>query len=163
MRPIAFLAPFAVVAAISAPAFAQAPQVTVTVGGGLTQQVRGIGQRDVDRQLERLRTTVERRVARVPTLAGAQIALVVTDMKPNRPTRQQAADNPGLSMMDSIGIGGATIEGEVVTADGQRQPIRYSRYSTSIADVRGYSTWQDVDRTFSRLADNIAEGRLVTP
>ena len=79
-----------------------------------------------------------------------------------RPTWQQAADKPGLSIMDSISIGGATIEGEIITADGQRLPIRSSRYSNSIVEVWGYTTWQDADRAYSRLAANLASGRLVT-
>lgn len=160
MRSFAFLAPLALAAALAAPAMAQ--QVTVTVGGDLTEDVRELGQRDVDQQLERLQTVVERRLARDGALEGAQVNLVLTDLKPNRPTWQQAADKPGLSIMDSISIGGATIEGEVITADGQRLPVRYSRYSSSLAEVRGYTTWQDADRTYDRLANNLVSGRLVS-
>ena len=162
MRSFAFLAPLAFVAALAAPAIAQTPQVTVTVGGDLTEEVETLGQRDVDRQVERLRTVVERRLARDGALQGARINLVLTDLKPNRPTWQQAADKPGLSIMDSISIGGATIEGEIVTADGQTLPVRSSRYSSSLAEVYGYSTWQDADRAFERLAGNLASGRLVS-
>ena len=107
MRSLAFLAPLALVAALAAPAFAQTPHVSVTVGGDLTEDVETLGQRDVDHQLERLQTVVERRLARDGGLAGAQVNLVLTDLKPNRPTWQQAADKPGLSIMDSISIGGA--------------------------------------------------------
>lgn len=160
MRPFAFIAPLALVAALAAPAFAQ--QVTVTVGGDLTEDVETLGQRDVDQQLARLQTVVERRLARDGALEGAQVNLVLTDLKPNRPTWQQALDKPGLSIMDSISIGGATIEGEVVTADGRRMPVSYSRYSSSLADVYGYSTWQDADRAYERLASNIVSGRLVS-
>ena len=75
---------------------------------------------------------------------------------------QQAIDKPGLSIMDSISIGGATIEGEIITADGQRLPVRYSRFSSSLAEVYGYTTWQDADRAYGRLANNLASGRLVS-
>ena len=160
MRPFAFIAPLALAAFLAAPAFAQ--QVTVTVGGDLTENVETLGQRDVDRQLERLQTVVERRLARDGALEGAQVNLVLTDLRPNRPTWQQAADKPGLSMIDSISIGGATIEGEIITADGQRMPVRYSRYSSSLADVQGYTTWQDADRAYDRLAGNLVSGRLVS-
>jgi len=160
MRSLAFIAPLALAAAIAAPAFAQ--QVTVTVGGDLTEEVETLGQRDVNEQLTRLQTVVERRLARDGALQGAQINLVVTDLKPNRPTMQQATDKPGLSVVDSISIGGATIEGEVITADGQRLPVRYSRFSNSLAEVHGYTTWQDADRAYGRLADNLAAGRLVS-
>lgn len=160
MRPLAFLAPLALAAVLAAPAFAQSPRVSVAVGGDLTEAVEGLGRRDVDRQLERLQTTVERELARRGALDGARINLVVTDLKPNRPTFQQAVDRPGLSVIDSISIGGVTVDGEVITADGQRLPVRYSRYSTSIEEVLGYNTWQDAERGYSRLADNLASGRL---
>lgn len=162
MRKFAFFAPLALAAAVAAPTLAQTPQVTVSVGGDLTDQVEALGQRDVDQQLTRLQTVVERRLARDGVLDGAQVNLVITDLKPNRPTMQQAVDRPGLSIMDSISIGGATIEGEVITADGQRLPVRYSRYSPTIADVRGYSTWQDADRAYGSLASNLVSGRLVS-
>lgn len=162
MRNFAFLAPLALVAALATPALAQTPQVTVTVGGDLTEEVETLGQRDVDRQLERLQSVVERRLARDGALQGATVNLVLTDLKPNRPTWQQAADKPGLSIMDSISIGGATVEGEIITAEGQRLPVRYSNYSTSIAEVYGYTTWQDAEHTYDRLARNLVSGRLVS-
>ena len=162
MRNFAFLAPLALAATLAAPAFAQTPQVTVTVGGDLTEEVETLGQRDVDRQLERLQTVVERRLARDGALEGARINLVITDLKPNRPTWQQAADRPGLSIMDSISTGGATIEGEVITASGERLPVRYSRFSSSLAEVYGYTAWQDADRAYDRLASNLVSGRLVS-
>jgi hypothetical protein len=161
MRRFAFLAPLALVAGLAAPAAAQ-PTVNVTIGGDLVDQVETLGQRDVDRQLERLQEVVSRELGRRGALDGAQINLIITDLKPNRPTFQQAADRPGLSVIDSISIGGATVEGEIVTADGQRLPVRYSRYSTSIQDVQGFGTWQDAERAYDRLAANIASGRLVS-
>lgn len=160
MRSFAFIAPLALAAVLAAPAMAQ--QVTVTVGGDLTEEVETLGQRDVDQQLARLQTVVERRLARDGALEGAQINLVLTELKPNRPTMQQAADKPGLSVLQSVSIGGAAIEGEVITAQGERLPVRYSRFSTSLAEVFGFSTWQDADRAYDRFANNLAEGRLVT-
>lgn len=161
MRRLAFLAPLALIAGLSVPAVAQEPRVTVSVGGDLIENAEDLGQRDVDRQLQRLQQVVTRELGRSGALDGAEVNLVVTDLKPNRPTFQQASDRPGLSVFDSISIGGATIEGEVVTSDGQRRPVRYSRYSTSLAEVHGYSTWQDADRAYDRLAANLASGRLV--
>lgn len=161
MRRLAFLAPLALIAGLAVPAAAQEPRVTVSVGGDLIDEAEDLGQRDVDRQLERLQRVVTRELGRSGALEGAEVNLVVTDLKPNRPTFQQASDRPGLSVFDSLSIGGATIEGEVVTSDGQRLPVRYSRYSTSLADVYGFSTWQDADRAYDRLAANLASGRLV--
>jgi hypothetical protein len=163
MRRFAFVAPLALVVGLAASAAsAQSPQVNVTVGGRLVEEVEALGQRDVDRQVERLTTIVTRELADSSSLEGAQINLVLTDLKPNHPTLQQAADKPGLSVIDSVSIGGATIEGEVITADGQHLPVRYSRYSNTLEDVIGFTTWQDAETAFRGLARNLASGRLVS-
>jgi hypothetical protein len=164
MRRLALFAPLAASLALAGTVHAQpnaAPQVTVTLGGDLIEDAEKLGRRDVDLQVAELRETVERTLARRGALAGARVNLVLTDLKPNRPTFQQASDRPGLSIIDSRSIGGATIEGEIVTADGRTLPVQYDRYSTSLADVIGYGTWYDADRAFDRLAVNLAEGRYV--
>jgi len=163
MRRFAFIAPLALVVGLAAsPTLAQAPQVNVTIGGDLIDNVDELGQRDVDDQVQRLTTVVTRELSRRGGLEGAQVNLVLTDLKPNHPTFQQATDKPGLSIIDSISIGGATIEGEVVTADGRRLPVSYSRYSNTLSEVYGYTTWQDAERAYGQLAANLASGRLVS-
>lgn len=170
MRRFAFFAPLAATLAFAAATQAEparqpvpmAPTVTATVGGDLVKDVAKLGQREVDQQIGDLVLSVERELARSGALPGAQINLVLTDLKPNRPTFQQAVDRPGLSVIDSRSIGGATIEGEVITAEGERLPVRYSRYSNNLADVFGYSTWEDADRAFDRFATNLSRGQLVT-
>ncbi len=165
MRRFAFIAPLAGSLALAAAAIAQptgAPTVTVTIGPDLQEEVADLGQRDVDLQVAELTRTVERTLARRGALAGATVNLVLTDLKPNRPTFQQAADRPGLSIIDSVSIGGATIEGEIVTADGRTQPVKFDRYSNNIHEVFGYTTWHDANRAFDRLANNLADGRYVT-
>lgn len=169
MRHFAFIAPLAATLAVAASAQAMpsqplpaAPTVSVVLGGDLVDEADKLGRRDVDRQVEDLVRSIDRELARSGALAGARINLVLTDLKPNRPTMQQATDRPGLSMFDSISIGGAAIEGEVITAAGERLPVRYSRYSTNITEVLGYDTWQDADRAFDRFAANLSRGRLVS-
>lgn len=169
MRRLAFLAPLAAVLAVAATAQAEPGQsraapaeVRVTIGGDLVKDVEKLGQRDVDWQIESLTEAVQRELARSGALQGAQVNLVITDLKPNRPTVQQTVDRPGLSMFDSVSIGGATIEGEIVTADGQHLPVRYSRYTNNITEVYGYNTWEEADRAFDRLASNLSSGRLVS-
>lgn len=169
MRRFAFIAPLAATLAVAAAAQAlpsqptpAAPTVSVVLGGDLVDQADKLGRRDVDRQIEDLVRSVDRELARSGALPGAQINLVLTDLKPNRPTIQQAIDRPGLSIIDSVSIGGAAIEGEVVTAAGERLPVRFSRYSNSIQEVLGYDTWHDADRAFDRFAANLSRGRLIS-
>jgi len=167
MRRFAFFAPLAAAAAVASLAHAQpvvsqapAPQVTVAIGGDLVKDAAKLGERDVREQREDLANTVTRALARSGAYPGARVNLVMTDLKPNRPTIQQTVDRPGLSMIDSISIGGVAIEGEIITADGQHLPVSFSRYSTSIADVHGFNTWEEASRAYDRFADNIVRGRL---
>ena len=163
MRKLAFLAPLGAVLAVAAgPALADPASVSVTLGPDLQEKVDELGERDVRRQADRLAEVVRRALADSGDLDGARIDLVLTDLKPNRPTFEQMADRPGLDPHRSVSIGGAAIEGHITTADGQVLPVRYDWFSNSIAEVRGYSTWQDADRAYERLASRLADGRYVS-
>jgi hypothetical protein len=163
MRKLAFFAPLAAALAVAAgPAMAQTASINVTLGPDLQQKADELGEREVQEQADRLAEVVQRALARDGALDGARIDLVLTDLKPNRPTFQQMVDRPGLDAFRSRSIGGAAIEGQIVTADGRTVPVKYDWYSHSLADVRGYTTWQDADRAYQRLASNLADGRYVT-
>lgn len=161
MRRFAFLAPLTAAMALAGAVAAQPSAVVVTVSPDFAKTAAELGTRDVQQQADDLARTVERVLTEQQALAGARIELVITDLKPNRPTMQQAALKPGLDMMRSISLGGAAIEGTITTASGEVQPVKYDYYSTNLADVRGYSTWQDASTAFNRLARNLAEGRYV--
>ena len=161
MRRFAFLAPLTAAMALAGAVAAQPSAVVVTVSPAFAKTAAELGEREVQQQADDLARTVERVLNEQQALDGARIELVITDLKPNRPTIQQATDKPGLDMMRSISIGGAAIEGTITTASGEVQPVKYDYYSTNLADVRGYSTWQDAGTAFNRLARNLAEGRYV--
>ncbi|HEY0104145.1 MAG TPA: hypothetical protein VGB60_11835 [Brevundimonas sp.] len=142
-------------------ASAEPAAVTVTFGPELQQKAEALGERDLAQQADHLTRAVTRTLDRRGALDGARIDLVLTDLKPNRPTFEQIARRPGLDPIRSISIGGAAIEGRITTADGQVIPVSYNWYSTSLADVHGSSTWSDAERAYRRLATNLAEGRYV--
>ncbi len=160
MRPFAFFAPLAAVTAVAGAALAQSPEVTVTLGIDLMEKADEIGERDLTQQADQLARTVERALAREQALEGATVSLVLVDIRPNRPTQAQMAAQPGLDGIRSKSIGGATIEGEVTLADGTRYPVSYRWYSSSLAEVRGFTTWQDASHAFDRFARRLATGRL---
>ena len=163
MRKLAFFAPLAAVLAFGAgPATAEPAVVSVSLGPELETRAFDLGPREVQEQADRLAELVGRALARDGDLEGARVELVLTDLQPNRPTIQQMVDRPGLDGHRSVSIGGATIEGQITMADGSTQPVRYDWYSSSLADVRGFNTWQDADRAYRRLAMNLADGRYVT-
>ena len=162
MRRFAFLAPLTAAMALAGAAAAQPSSVSVTVSPDFTKTAAELGQRDVQQQVDDLTATVTRVLTERNALDGARIELVITDLKPNRPTMQQLSDRPGLDSMRSLSIGGAAVEGDVTLADGTKQDVKFQYYSTDIRDAVGATTWTDANRAYSRLARNLAEGRFVT-
>jgi len=162
MRRLAFLAPLAAVLAVAASAHADPASVRVTLGPDVQDKVDDLGSREVQQQADRLVQVVEQALARRGSLEGARIDLVLTDLKPNRPTMEQVSDRPGLDPIRSVSIGGAAIEGRITTASGEVLPVRYDWYTTNLADVQGYSTWQDAETAYRRLASNLVAGRYVS-
>lgn len=162
MRKLAFLAPLGAILAIAGPAMADPASVTVTLGPDLQDKVEELGERDVRQQSDRLAEIVRQGIADSARLDGARIELVLTDLKPNRPTFEQTAATPGLDPFRSISIGGAAIEGVITTAEGEVLPVKYDWFSHNLADVRGYGTWQDAERAYRRLAGHLGEGRYVS-
>ena len=142
--------------AVASTAFAQA--VDVRIGADLAEKAEDYGARDIDRLIARLDEAAEAALPRSGQYAGARLELVIEDATPNRPTFQQMADLPGLSM-ESLSIGGAEISGEIIFADGARRPVAYRWYETSLAHVSGASTWSDADRAFRVFTRRLAEGR----
>ncbi|RZI99286.1 MAG: hypothetical protein EON90_12280 [Brevundimonas sp.] len=163
MTRLALLAPLAAGLALwAAPALADPAAVNVTLGPDVIDASRELGEREVQQQATRLADVVRQTLVRRGALDGAEINLTLAELKPNRPTMQQMAETPGLDAQRSISIGGATITGQVTTADGQIHPVSYDFYSNTIAEVRGFTTWQDADRAYSRLANALADGRYGT-
>lgn len=161
MRRFAILAPLAAVLAVATPSLAD-PTVTVRIGPDLQEKVDDLGAPEVNDQIERLTQVVQRVLAERGVLDGATVDLVLTDLKPNKPTFEQLTDRPGLDFIRSQSLGGAAFEGQVTTADGRVEPVKYDWYSTNLRDVQGYTTWQDAHRAYQRLAVNLAEGRFVS-
>ena len=161
MRKLAFFAPLAAVMALAASAQADPAGVHVTLGPDVRDAAAELGRSEVDRQAERLAEGITRELSRRGALDGAPLNLRVTSLQPTRPTFEQMARRPGLDGQRSVSIGGAAIEGEIITANGERIPVSYDWFSYNIAEVQGFTTWQDADRAFTRFADNLAEGRYV--
>lgn len=160
MHRLAFLAPLAAVLAVAAtPAMADPASITVTLGAELQDKAGELGPREVQEQADRLAILVERALSRDGDFDDARVELVLTDVRPNRPTFEQMIARPGLSGHLSRSIGGATIEGQITTADGRVLPVQYDWYSSSLSDVSGNGVWQDADRAYRRLANNIVAGR----
>jgi len=142
--------------ALAAPA-----SVTVSVGPELQKKFdKDYGVREAQLLTADLQSSVEKSLAKSGALDGARVELILTDVKPNRPTFKQMADTPGLSM-ESFGIGGAAIEGRIVAADGTESPVSYRWYETDIRNSYANWIWHDAEWTFDRFARRLARGREV--
>lgn len=131
-------------------------QVSVTVAPELQKTFeKTYGQREADLLTADLKTSVEKELARTGAFDDARVDLTLKDVKPNRPTFKQLGDTPGLSM-ESFGIGGATIEGQVTSADGKVTPVSYKWYEPDIRWAYGNWTWTDAEWTFDRFARRLA-------
>ena len=140
-----------VTAALAAPA-----SVTVAVAPELQKTFeKTYGVREAERLTADLQSSVEKTLARSGAHDGARIELVLTDVKPNRPTFKQLSDTPGLSMQ-SFGIGGAAIKGKIVAADGSETPLSYRWYESDIRQTSYNWIWSDAEWTFDRFARKLA-------
>jgi hypothetical protein len=137
--------------------------VSVTIGPELREKAETTyGVRDVERLAAELQSDVERELSRSGALGGAggRLELVLVDAKPNRPTFKQLGDKAGLSY-ESVSLGGATIEGRVIAADGQVIPLRYRWYEHDIREARFGGTWSDAEWTIERFASRLGRGEAL--
>ena len=133
----------------------------VQIDEDLAEKAEEYGQRDIDRLAAELTEAVTERLTRdghVMDQDGAiRIAVTLENAWPNRPTREQLADRPGLSMQ-SVSLGGARVSAVLLDAAGvQIGEIEYSWRTHHISDSVGRTTWTDAERTFDRFARNLAE------
>jgi hypothetical protein len=149
--PALFLALGLAVAApaVSAPTGAPISEVTVTIGPKLADKAKDYGDRELNFLATELKKDAERALSRTGRLqpGGGRIELVINDAKPNRPTMEQMTRKPGLSLQ-SIAIGGASIEGKEVQPNGDSRAMAYSWYETDIRNAKASTTWSDAERTF---------------
>lgn len=144
----------------AAPALARdavpAATVNVAIGADLrSEEARyGIQEDDV------LSRMLQSDVARAAAKGGfTRLDLVIEYARPNRPTVNQLALNPGLSF-ESLAVGGATVSGAAYGPDGVARPLRFSWYQSDFSEERGAGIWYDADRAFQLLSVELAHGKV---
>jgi len=134
--------------------------VSVTLSDQLREKAASTyGLTELEALADELEDEVARELARTGVMIGGRVELVLEDAKPNRPTRKEMSDRPGLSFR-SFSVGGASITGRTVSFDGKVTPIRYDWYATDITDARHGSVWADAERTFDSFARRLSRGQL---
>ena len=156
------LAPPALAGQGEAPTTAAAagPQVTVRLSPALRENAaETYGLAEVEAQAERLRTLVTEDLEQMGVMAGGRVDLVLLDLKPSRPTRQEMLARPGLSFR-SAALGGARIEGKMTTFDGKVTPLSFSWFASDLADSRRQAVWGDAQWAFERFSHRLSRGQL---
>lgn len=130
----------------------------IQIGAELANKADDLGEREFDRLRQILRGDLERELAGHLGEDGSTLHVTILDATPNRPTLEQLSATPGLSMQ-SISIGGASIEAELVSAAGEKlENYSYAWHSYNIVDAVGAGTWTDARRAFNRFARDVGEG-----
>ena len=119
------------------------------------------GDKDLDLLKKRLQSKIEKRFSKkgiaISENASTILRVTLADAKPNRPTFEQQSRDVSLSFQ-SIALGGAEIESELVTRDGRSLGnINYRWYENDLRDASFGSTWSDTYRAFDRYASRAAK------
>ncbi|PHR54722.1 MAG: hypothetical protein COA47_15090 [Robiginitomaculum sp.] len=94
---------------------------------------------------------------------GSTLELVITGLKPNRPTMAQYRDKPGLHS-SSIALGGAKVTGKLIARDGTViGTLDHVWEEVYIDNLVGVATWSDAWHSFDRLSRRIAEDVAAKP
>lgn len=154
------------IAALAAAAFATMamamPAAAVTVEAKVSTEFQKKLDDDLGaREAKTLTEALTRKIDNAFTRAGVKadhVVVTIEDAKPNRPTFQQGADKPGLDVMRSFGIGGASVSGIAYDVSG-KEIGRYEHkwYETDLANVIANSTWSDARTSFDRFARRFAD------
>lgn len=91
---------------------------------------------------------------------GAPVTIETTlvNVKPSRPTLQQAMDQPGLDTIRSISLGGAELRARVVGADGATlSEVTHKWYEYDLLFSNAGTTWSDARRAIRHFADKVGD------
>ena len=107
--------------------------------------------------VEELTERLVREGVRVDASAPTVLRVQMVDARPNRPTFEQLSNQPSLDFQ-SIGEGGASFEGELIRAGGERLGAFEYGYYSDLATRPGVAgVWTDADRAIERMASRVAK------
>ena len=155
MAALAF-AQSAAAAPVSVGSVSFSPEMQTTLERRLGDREGPMLQDDVSRALTR---ALRRAGAEVGPGAGVTVETTIVDADPNLPTMKELSDMPGLSMIDSMSIGGAELHAVIRGADGRTlAEVNHRRYSMSLLDIDFPTTqWHDAQRAIRQFAEKVAD------
>ena len=113
------------------------------------------------RESDTLREFVTEDLEEAFTKAGVdpdQVDVTIINAKPNRPTFEQARNEPSLDTFRSFSIGGMEVEGTAFDADGNTLGnVSYRWFENDIRESRFKATWTDANRASRQFARRLAK------
>lgn len=105
----------------------------------------------------RVHAAIERRGA-----GGSPISIEISivDARPNRPTLEQAVNQPGLDTFRSVSVGGAELRAVLRDANGGViSEVEHRYFTNSLDDLRHQHpwTWSDAQRSINVFAVKVAD------
>ncbi|MBL4595853.1 MAG: hypothetical protein JKX99_04675 [Robiginitomaculum sp.] len=94
---------------------------------------------------------------------GLRLELIITDLKPNRPTLARYRSKPGINFR-SIALGGASVEGRFLNAAGEEVgTFNFTWEERWFDQIQGVTTWHDARRAFDRLSRKLVRDLAAQP
>ena len=163
MRLFAIAAFAGLAIALAAPASAAPVTVApVTIDAALQKKFDAdYGAREIAVLQKMVTDSISRELTQSGATVGAGAAVTVettlVNVKPSRPTFQQAVDKPGLDLVRSISVGGAELRARIVGADGATLgEVTYKWYEDDLTYAYATATWSDARRAIGLFADRVA-------
>jgi len=92
-----------------------------------------------------------------PALGALSAEVEVTDLDPTHPTREQSVEQPGLDILRSKSVGGATLKGVVHDASGKEvASLTFKRYAPDLTTISASGdAWADARITIRMFASKL--------
>ena len=148
---------FAAIGSLAILQTAAATEIAVTYSDDFAEALAdNYGEREGEKLTEDILDDLQRAFEKAG-VDPAKVDVEIVNAKPNRPTFEQLASEPGLDAFRSISIGGMELVGTVYDADGNVVATQeYSWFENNIRDVVGSATWTDANRASRRFATKLA-------
>jgi hypothetical protein len=166
MRLLAAVSALALASSLAIAAPASAAPVTVKPVAIDAELQKEFEDNYGEREIAVLQRAISGALERELTASGATVAdgapvvieTTLVNVKPSRPTFQQAIDQPGLDTARSVSLGGAELRARVVRADGTTlQEVTHKWYESDLLFSNASTTWSDARRVIRRFADKVGD------
>lgn len=136
----------------------QGPAITVEFAPRVGGELKRYGEEEGTVLRTAILAAVSRKIGRVVAPSGLAITVVVQDVAPTHPTRQQLADDPATDVARTKFIGGAELTGSVRDAGGRVLATVHYRHFPPNLELGSASVdpWADARLAIDQFASKMA-------